>query len=153
RLTVYGLLDSPSVAGAYRFIIDVADDLIMDVDSALYSRKQIERIGIAPRTSMFFYCKNDRRLAADWRPEIHDSDGLQVWTGANEWIWRPLVDPRTLRVNSFSDERPRGFGLMQRERNFEQYQDDGVFYDKRPNLWVEPKGNWGKGAVMLVEIP
>ncbi|HEY6484360.1 MAG TPA: glucan biosynthesis protein D [Steroidobacteraceae bacterium] len=153
QLTVYGLLDSPSVAGAYRFIIDVADTLVMDVDSALYPRKQLERLGIAPGTSMFLCGKNDRSSSQDWRPEIHDSDGLQILNGAGEWLWRPLTDPRVVRVNSFSDTGPKGFGLMQRERRFEQYQDDGVFYEKRPSVWVEPKSNWGKGAVMLVEIP
>jgi len=152
-LTIYGLLDSPSVAGAYRFVIDATEPLTMDIDAALYPRKQIERLGIAPGTSMFLVGKNDRRVDNDWRPEIHDSDGLQVWSGGGEWIWRPLMNPAGLRVNSYTDEHPRGFGLMQRERRFEQYQDDGVFYDKRPDCWVEPKGSWGKGAVMLVEIP
>jgi glucans biosynthesis protein len=153
RITLYGLLDSPSVAGAYRFIIDVADTLVMDVDAALYPRKQIERLGIAPGTSMFFCGKNDRHASEDWRPEIHDSDGLQMLAGSGEWIWRPLVNPNTVRVNAYSDEGPRGFGLMQRERSFEQYEDDGVFYERRPDVWVEPKSNWGKGAVTLVEIP
>ncbi|HET9389098.1 MAG TPA: glucan biosynthesis protein D [Steroidobacteraceae bacterium] len=153
RLTVYGLLDSPSTAGAYRFIIDVNDTLVMDIDSALYPRKQIERLGIAPGTSMFFCGKNDRHASEDWRPEIHDSDGLQLWNGAGEWLWRPLTDPTIVRVNSFTDSGPRGFGLMQRERDFAQYQDDGVFYDRRPSVWTEPKSNWGKGSVMLVEIP
>jgi glucans biosynthesis protein len=152
-LTIYGLLDSPSVAGAYRFVIDASEPLTMDIDASLYPRKQIERLGIAPCTSMFLVGKNDRRVDNDWRPEIHDSDGLQIWSGSGEWIWRPLMNPSGLRVNSYTDERPRGFGLMQRERRFEQYQDDGVFYEKRPDVWVEPKGNWGKGAVMLVEIP
>jgi len=153
RLTVYALLDSPSVSGAYRFVIDVADTLVMDIDSALYPRRQIERLGIAPATSMFLCGKNDRRVADDWRPEIHDSDGLQISTGAGEWIWRPLVNPAAVRVNSYLDDAPRGFGLMQRERRFSQYEDDGVFYDKRPSVWIEPKSSWHKGAVMLVEIP
>ncbi len=153
QLTVYGLLDSASVAGAYRFIISVGDTLTMDVDAALYPRKEIERIGIAPGTSMYLFGSNDRRAASDWRPQIHDSDGMQMWTGAGEWLWRPLVNPAVLRVNSFVDNSPRGFGLMQRERDFEQYQDDGVFYDRRPSVWVEPKGKWGAGQVMLVEIP
>ncbi len=152
-LTVYGLLDSPSVAGAYRFLITVADTLTMDVDAALYPRKQIERIGIAPGTSMFFVGKNQKGISEDWRPEIHDSDGLQISNGAGEWLWRPLINPSAVRVNSFFDDNPRGFGLMQRERNFSAYQDDGVFYDKRPSVWVQPKGAWGRGAVMLVEIP
>ena len=152
-LTVYGLLDSPSIAGAYRFLIDVGDTQVMDVDAALYPRTAIERIGIAPGTSMFFVGKNQKNISEDWRPEIHDSDGLQIWTGRGEWIWRPLINPKVVRVNSFLDDNPRGFGLMQRERNFIDYQDDGVFYEKRPSVWVEPKSGWGKGAVMLVEIP
>lgn len=153
RLTVYALLDSPSIAGAYRFIIDVGDTLTMDVDAALYPRAEIERIGIAPGTSMFFAGENQKNISEDWRPQIHDSDGLQIWNGSGEWLWRPLVNPRAVRVSSFLDEAPRGFGLMQRDRSFRDYQDDGVFYDRRPSVWVEPKGNWGRGAVMLVEIP
>jgi periplasmic glucans biosynthesis protein len=156
-LTLYALLDSPSVAGALRMQISPGGTLIMNIDSAFYPRKPIERIGIAPLTSMFFYGKNDRRAANDWRPEIHDSDGLSIWTGGGEWIWRPLVNPAQLRFNSYLDDNPRGYGLLQRDRNFDHYQDDGVYYDRRPSLWVEPKlgqsGGWGKGAVQLAEIP
>lgn len=153
ELTIYALLDSASVSGAYRFVVSVADTLLMDVDAALYPRREIERIGIAPGTSMFFAGKNQKDVSEDWRPEIHDSDGLQILTGSGEWIWRPLINPGAVRVNSFIDSGPRGFGLMQRERSFTAYQDDGVFYDKRPSVWVEPKSSWGQGAVMLVEIP
>ena len=151
--TVYGLLDSPSTTGAYRFIVSVDDTQVMDIDAALYPRKPIERLGIAPGTSMFFYNESDRGISNDWRPAIHDSDGLQLYTGSGEWLWRPLVNPPVVRVNSYLDEGPRGFGLMQRDRKFANYQDDGVFYDRRPSVWVEPKSNWGRGAVMLVEIP
>ena len=152
-LTLYALLDSPSIAGALRMQISPGGTLIMHVDTALYPRKPIERLGIAPLTSMFFYGENDRRGANDWRPEIHDSDGISMWTGAGEWIWRPLTNPAQLRFNSYADDNPRGFGLLQRDRNFDHYQDDGVYYDRRPSLWVEPNGGWGKGAVQLVEIP
>lgn len=156
-LIVYGLLDSPSIAGAVRFAMTPGGTQIMNVDTAFYPRKPIERIGIAPLTSMFFYGQNDRRMAVDWRPQIHDSDGLSMWTGAGEWIWRPLVNPAQLHLNSYFDDNPRGFGLLQRDRNFDDYEDDGVFYERRPSLWIEPKpgpgGGWGKGAVQLVEIP
>jgi glucans biosynthesis protein len=155
-LTLYALMDSPSVAGALRFQISPGGTQIMDIDSALYPRKPIERLGVAPLTSMFFYAKNDRRAANDWRPEIHDSDGLSMWTGAGEWIWRPLTNPAQLHFSSYLDDNPRGFGLLQRDRDFDHYQDDGVYYDRRPSLWVEPKlgnGGWGKGSVQLVEIP
>jgi len=153
KVTVYALLDSPSTTGAYVFDITPGRNLVMDVDVALYPRKPIERLGIAPLTSMYQYGENDRRMAWDWRPEIHDTDGLALWTGSGEWLWRPLVNPTGVRVNSYFDNNPRGFGLLQRDRNFDHYQDDGVFYDRRPSLWVEPRSQWGKGAVQLVEIP
>jgi len=153
RLMIYALLDSPSTTGAYAFAIIPGRNLVMDVDVALYPRKTVERLGVAPLTSMYQTGENDRRMAWDWRPEIHDSDGLAQWTGAGEWLWRPLVNPPGVRVNSYFDDNPRGFGLLQRDREFDHYQDDGVYYDKRPSLWVEPRGNWGKGAVQLVEIP
>ncbi len=156
-MSMYALMDSPSIAGALRFVIAPGGTLIMDIDSALYPRKVIDRLGIAPLTSMFFYGENDRRAVNDWRPEIHDSDGLSMWTGAGEWIWRPLTNPAQNHLNSYLDENPRGFGLLQRDRNWDHYQDDGVYYDRRPSLWVEPKsdghGGWGKGAVQLFEIP
>ncbi|SFK41394.1 glucans biosynthesis protein [Desulfomicrobium apsheronum] len=150
--TVYALLDSPSVTGAYRFDIRPGQTLGMKVDAALYPRKTIERLGVAPLTSMFLTGENDRRMGYDWRQEIHDSDGLAIHTGNGEWIWRPLENPPFLRFNAFMDRNPRGFGLFQRDQNFDHYQDDGVFYDKRPSVWVEPVGDWGEGSVQLVEI-
>ncbi|HEX3847555.1 MAG TPA: glucan biosynthesis protein D [Steroidobacteraceae bacterium] len=156
-LTLHALLDSPSISGAVRFQITPGGTQIMDIDTAFYPRKPIERLGIAPLTSMFFYGENDHRAANDWRPEIHDSDGVSMWTGAGEWIWRPLTNPAQLHFSSYLDENPRGFGLLQRDRNFDHYQDDGVYYDRRPSTWIEPKAaggvGWGKGAVQLVEIP
>lgn len=156
-LTLYALFDSPSVAGAMRLSLTPGGTQVMDTDVAFYPRKAIERFGIAPLTSMFYYAQSDRHTTSEWRPEIHDSDGLSLWTGAGEWIWRPLTNPRDLHVNAYVDNNPRGFGLSQRDRNFDHYQDDGALYDRRPNLWIEPKsgleGGWGKGAVQLVEIP
>ena len=152
-LVVYALLDSPSIAGAYRFEITPGEPLVMRVDTALYPRKFIERLGIAPLTSMFLCGPNDRRNGDDWRPSIHDSDGLSIWNGGGEWIWRPLVNPPAVRVNTFADDNPHGYGLLQRDRNFDHYQDDGVWYDRRPSVWVEPLSGWGKGAVDLLEIP
>lgn len=152
-LVIYALLDSPSVSGAYRIELVPGARLTMDIDAALYPRKAIERLGIAPLTSMYQTGENDRRLAHDFRPELHDSDGLALWTGSGQWIWRPLENPRALRFNYHVDRNPRGFGLLQRDRNFDHYQDDGVFYDLRPSVWVEPKGEWGDGGVVLVELP
>jgi glucans biosynthesis protein len=153
EVTIYALLDSDSVTGAYRFDIKAGEPLKMRVDVALYPRKEIERLGVAPLTSMYMIGENDRRTNYDWRPEIHDSDGLEMLTGNGEWIWRPLGNPEQLRFNAYMDNNPKGFGLMQRDRNFDHYLDDGVFYEKRPHLWIEPIGDWGKGSVQLVEIP
>ncbi|GAC1630422.1 MAG: glucan biosynthesis protein D [Nevskia sp.] len=153
HLVIYALLDSPSIAGAYRFEIVPGATQTMEVDAALYPRRPIERLGIAPCTSMYQVGENDRRLDYDFRPEIHDSDGLAMANGSGEWIWRPLVNPTGIRTNTFGDKNPRGFGLLQRDHNFDHYQDDGAYYDKRPSLWVEPKGDWGAGSVQLVELP
>lgn len=151
-LTIYALLEGPSLTGAYKFDIRRSNGAVMDVHAELFARADIERIGIAPLTSMFWYGENDHRQGSDWRPEIHDSDGLSLWTGSGERIWRPLANPPAVQTNSYFDTNPKGFGLIQRDRNFEDYQDDGAFYDKRPSVWVEPKGQWGEGAVQLVEI-
>lgn len=153
RMVVYALLDSPSTTGAYAFTLAPGRNMVMNVDVALYPRKTMERVGMAPLTSMYQTGENDRRMAYDWRPEIHDSDGLSVHNGQGEWLWRPLVNPRSIQVNSFVDKNPKGFGLLQRDRDFSRYQDDGVFYDKRPSAWITPVGEWGSGSVMLVEIP
>jgi len=151
--TVYALLDSPSVTGAYRFDITPGETLTMKVDAAIYPRQSIDRLGVAPLTSMYMVGENSRRTDWDWRPEIHDSDGLLMHTGGGEWIWRPLANPASLRFNAYSDASPRGFGLLQRDQQFDHYQDDGVFYDRRPGVWVEPTHDWGEGSVQLVEIP
>ena len=153
-LTLYALLDGPSVAGAFRIVHRrSAAGLVQDIDVALHFRKAVTRLGLAPLTSMYWYGQSDRTPSDDWRPQIHDSDGLSIWTGAGERIWRPLADPPRVMVNAFADKAPRGFGLMQRDRDFQDYQDDGVFYDRRPSAWVEPLGDWGAGSVQLVELP
>jgi glucans biosynthesis protein len=153
-LVVHALLQGPSVAGAYRITNRMtAAGLVQDVELRLFFRASVERLGVAPLTSMYWYGQPDHRAAADWRPQVHDSDGLAIWTGAGERIWRPLANPPRVLANTFLDNSPRGFGLMQRDRTFADYQDDGAFYDRRPSLWVEPVGAWGAGSVALVEIP
>jgi glucans biosynthesis protein len=151
--TIYALMDGPSVTGAFRMRARDGDGQVMEVASRLYFRGPVGRLGIAPLTSMFWYSEENRLQGFDWRPEVHDSDGLAMISGRGERIWRPLNDPERVVTSSFADDNPKGFGLIQRDRNFDHYQDDGVFYNKRPSVWVEPEGNWGKGAVQLVEIP
>ena len=151
-IVVNALLESPSVVGACRFAMTRGKGVVMDVDQTLFIRRPVSRFGIAPLTSMYWFSETAKPTAVDWRPEVHDSDGLAIWNGAGERLWRPLNDPSAPSVSAFRDENPRGFGLMQRDRNFDHYQ-DGVYYDRRPSLWVEPKGSWGKGSVQLIELP
>jgi len=151
-LIVNALLEGPSVVGACRFSMTRGEGVVMDVDQTLYLRGPVSRLGLAPLTSMYWFSETVKPTAIDWRPEVHDSDGLAMWNGRGERLWRPLNDPRSPAVSAFADENPKGFGLMQRDRNFDHYL-DGVYYDRRPSLWVEPKGQWGRGSVQLIELP
>ncbi|MDF2812534.1 MAG: glucan biosynthesis protein [Microvirga sp.] len=153
RVTIYALLDSPSVAGAYRFVLYPSRETTLEVTATLFPRQTIASLGLAPLTSMFYQGENDQKRTDDFRPELHDSDGLLMHSGAGEWIWRPLRNPAKKTISSFSDNNPRGFGLMQRDRVFENYQDLEAHYHKRPGYWVEPIGDWGEGRIELAEIP
>ena len=155
QLTVYALMDSPSVTGAYAFIIKPGVSTVLNVRAAVYPRagNAIKTFGMAPLTSMFWYGENSSPSHGDLRPEVHDSDGLMIERGTGEWLWRPLDNPNVVRVASFNDENPRGFGLVQRDRRFESYEDTETAYHLRPSTWVEPVGAWGKGSIRLVEIP
>jgi glucans biosynthesis protein len=152
-LTVYALLNGPTVTGAFRFVLLPGEDTIMRVRTAIYFRKNPKVLGIAPLTSMFAHGENSGWAQNDFRPEVHDSDGLLIESGTSEWIWRPLTNPKGVRVVAFTDRNPRGFGLLQRDRQFEHYGDLEAFYHQRPSLWVEPVGEWGPGSVRLVELP
>jgi len=149
-VVVNALLDGPSVTGAYRFTMRRTRAVVMDVEVSLNLRRDVTRLGLAPLTSMYWFSETAKPAAVDWRPEIHDSDGLALWTGSGERIWRPLGDPARSRASAFADAKPKGYGLLQRDRNFDHYL-DGVYYDRRPSVWVEPVGDWGRGAVQLVE--
>jgi glucans biosynthesis protein len=151
-LTLYALLESPGASGAYAFTVTPGKRTTVDVDARLFVRHGVSMLGIAPLTSMFLSGKSGP-WRDDFRPEVHDSDGLALLTGKGERIWRPLGNPGALQVSSFVDNNPRGFGLAQRERRFDRYQDGVAKYETRPSLWVEPKGDWGEGEVRLVEIP
>jgi periplasmic glucans biosynthesis protein len=153
-MTLYALLDSPGIAGAYQFEVRPGTTTQVQVTAELYPRRQIAKLGIAPVTSMYFYGENSsNHHLDDYRPEVHDSDGLMTERGTGEWMWRPLVNPKDLRVNRFMDEHPRSFSLVQRDRDFNHYQDNEARYERRPSYHVEQQGDWGKGGVELVEIP
>lgn len=153
RLVLYALLDSRSMTGAYRFEVSPGVQTIVAVDSRLYARRQVAKLGIAPLTSMFFFGENTTRHFDDFRPEVHDSDGLLVHFESGEWLWRPLDNPPRVNVSSFNASNPRGFGLLQRDRDFASYQDIETRSELRPSAWVEPRGDWGPGHVELIEIP
>ncbi|WP_420564530.1 glucan biosynthesis protein [Thalassobaculum sp.] len=151
-MRVHALLDGPSVTGAYSFDLHRDTGVLMEISARIFLRQDVERLGIAPLTSMYWYSERKTDDAPDWRPEVHDSDGLAIWSGSGERIWRPLNNPETVVTSSFQEATLKGFGLLQRDREFEHYL-DGVNYHLRPSLWVEPLGDWGAGSVQLVEIP
>lgn len=153
ELVIYGLLDSPRGAGAYRFVLNPGIDTLIDVKSRVFLREHVTKLGFAPLTTMFMSGENQRSAAEDYRPEAHDSDGLSIQAGTGEWLWRPLVNPKRLLVTSFALSNPSGFGLMQRDRRFRSYEDLESHYEARPSVWVEPVGKWGDGRVELVQIP
>jgi glucans biosynthesis protein len=152
-LEIYALLNSRRITGAYRFVLTPGTDTLLEVSARLYARESSVRVGLAPLTSMFFFGENQRAVAEDYRPEVHDSDGLQIAAASGEWIWRPLTNPRRVMVSSFAQVSPRGFGLMQRDRRFTDYEDLEAHYERRPSAWVEPIGGWGAGRVELVQFP
>jgi glucans biosynthesis protein len=153
ELTLYALLDSARMTGAYRFVVDPGDETVVKVDCRLYLREEVKKLGIAPLTSMFFHGENTARWFEDFRPEVHDSDGIMLQTKQGEWLWRPLDNPRTLNVSGLQAVDPQGFGLVQRDRDFDHYQDLETRAELRPSVWLVPQGSWGAGRVEVVEIP
>jgi glucans biosynthesis protein len=153
ELTIFALLESPRAAGAYRFVLRPGTETAVDVRARLFMRENVTKLGLAPLTSMFYQGENQRQQRDDYRPEVHDSDGLSMQLGTGEWVWRPLVNPRRLLVTSFATTNPLGFGLQQRDRDFTSYQDLEARYEMRPSGWVETRGRWGAGRIELVQIP
>lgn len=151
---IMALLDGPSYSGAYEFSVKPGDETVMGVKAVLFPRKEVKRLGIAPMSSMFWFGENSRRRFDDFRPEVHDSDGLAIRMGSGERIWRPISnDTGNLGFSFFKMAKCEGFGLLQRDRRFSAYEDGEAAYDLRPSLWIEPTSDWGPGSVMLMEIP
>ncbi|HTJ56676.1 MAG TPA: glucan biosynthesis protein G [Devosiaceae bacterium] len=153
RVVVYAALDSQSCTGAYRFEILPGDATVMNVTMRLFFRKDVVEFGVAPLTSMFLLSSYNAADFDDYRPEVHDSDGLYMKRGDGEELWRPLNNPPALANSFFDDTSPAAFGLMQRQRQFSAYEDASAGYERRPSVLVEPIGDWGKGTVRLVELP
>lgn len=152
-IVVNALLDSQSTTGAFRFEIEPSQSTMVDVEATLYPRRKLTHVGLAPMTSMFLHGPAHHRIDHDFRPAVHDSDGLAIYNGNSECIWRPLTNPRTLQASAFMDRSPKGFGLCQRARAFGNFEDLEARYERRPTLWIEPKAAWGQGYVELIEIP
>ncbi len=152
-LTIYALLDGESVAGAYRFVTSPGPETVMAISCVLFPRRDIETVGVAPLTSMYWFGPESRAGIDDFRNAVHDSDGLAIVNGGGERLWRPLRNPPQVELSYFVDDDPAMFGLMQRAREFGQYMDAEARYEQRPSAWVEPAEPWGRGTVVLVEIP
>ena len=151
-VTVHALMDSPSCAGVYSFTIRPGENVVFDVAASIFPRKTMAKAGAAAMSSMFLFNVADASPVDDFRTGVHDSDGLAIWTGQGEHIWRPLQNPKAHRLSNFPDDSPKGFGLVQRARDLEDFGDLQARYDLRPSLWVEPLDAWGKGAVHLAEL-
>jgi glucans biosynthesis protein len=152
-IVIHALLQSPSVVGAYTFTARPGEETTVDVQVKLFPRVDLTAFGIAPLTSMFLFDESNRARFDDYRNAVHDSNGLQIVNGRGERLWRPLANGRALQISAFLDDSPKGFGLLQRKRQFADFEDSEAQYDRRPSLWVEPSGEWGAGHVELVEIP
>jgi len=153
NLVIDALLDSPSVCGAYRFVVQPGEETLVDVQCALFARRPLTRYGLGTLTSMFWFGENSLYRPADFRPEVHDTDGLLMNRGDGSWLWRPLHNSHRLEEQRFPARHPRGFGLLQRDRRHTSYEDIEANYHKRPSVWVETVGDWGSGYVMLAELP
>lgn len=156
-LVMYASLEGPSVTGAYRFEITPANperqETTIDITARLFFRADIAEIGIAPLTSMFLFAETNRSAFDDYRPQVHDSNGLIVERDGGEVFWRPLNNTPAIGNSYLWENNPRAFGLYQRDRNFETYQDAGAHYERRPSARIEPVGDWGQGHVRLIEAP
>lgn len=153
RITVWATMDSPSLAGAYQFVIEPGEDTVMEVTARLFMRQDVERLGVAPLTSMFLFAENNRSAFHDYRNAVHDSDGLKIVRHDGDEVWRSLNNPGRLATSFLEEENPRAFGLFQRDREFANYQDGGAAYERRPSALIEPLDAWGRGRVALIEIP
>ncbi len=153
EVVVTAALESATCTGAYQFVIRPGTETVMEVTARLFFRNAVDEIGVAPLTSMFLFSEKNRASFDDYRPNVHDSEGLMIVRRDGDVIWRPLNNPVRLTGSYFAEDGPQSFGLMQRSRDFEAYQDASAHYEKRPSLLIEPMSDWGKGAVRLVEIP
>ncbi|WP_224825646.1 glucan biosynthesis protein [Cognatishimia sp. MH4019] len=147
------VIDSPSLAGHLDMTLRPGADTVVDVSVTLMPRREIADIGVAPLTSMYLKGPLRASVSDDFRPRVHDSDMLLIENGAGERLWRPIANPVRLETSAFVDDSPASFGLFQTARAYTDFEDTEARYHDRPSAIVRPKGDWGPGAVVLVEIP
>jgi glucans biosynthesis protein len=153
-IRLFALMDSPSLTGAFRFDIRPGVETRMDVEAAIFPRRTLTRVGVAPLSSMFEFAPQDPLTAKrDFRPAVHDAEGLAVHLANGERLWRPLVNPRDVEISSFAERVPQSFALEQRSRSFDDYSDLEARYERRPSVIIEPGPGWESGQLVLVEIP
>lgn len=152
HLWILALLESRRATGAYALRIQPGNTTLIEVTAELFLRDRVRALGLAPLTSMYLFGEEAPNGFGDFRPEVHDSDGLSMWSSTGEWLFRPLRNPKATTLSSFRLGSPRGFGLVQRDRSFEHYQDLETRYQDRPSIWIEPVEGFGEGSVRLLEI-
>ncbi len=153
QFTLLALLESRSVTGAYSFEVEPGEETRVRVHARLYFRRKVDKVGFAPLISMFWFGENTSNTFGDFRPEVHKSDGLLFQTDSGEWIWRPLAWIESPQVNIFANAGPKGYGLMQRDRDFSHYQDLNSLFHQMPSVWVQPVKGFNQGAVSLLQQP
>ena len=152
-LVIHALLDSASVSGAFRFTLRAGEATIIDTELTLFARAEVDHLGLGSMAGAYLFGSLDHLHSDDVRKSVHDVGGLQILTGSGEWIWRPVANRTTLQISAFGDRNPHGFGMLQRNRSFDAYEDDESHWEMKPSLWIEPIGDWGDGEVLLLEIP
>jgi periplasmic glucans biosynthesis protein len=152
-MVIHALLDSTSLTGAYRFTLRPGEATIIDTEMTLFPRAAVDHYGVAGFSAASFFTPLDHRRADDVRSMVAETNGLQMLTGKDEWLWRPVSNRDTLQISAFVDADPKGYGFLLRDRDISDYQDDDQHWEQRPSLWVEPLGDWGEGTVQLVEVP
>ncbi len=152
-LVIHAVIDSETIVGAFRFTVHPGEATIIDTECTLFARVALDNFGLGPISATHLLGFMDHRRFDDLRPNVGEVCGLQMYTGAGEWLWRPVTNRETLQISTFIDDKPRGFGFLLRDRAFQDYDDEDQHWEKRPSLWIEPLGEWGQGGVQLIEIP
>lgn len=143
---------SPRSEAAFYFEVMPGDETVLDVEGAIFLREDVPNLGLAPLTSMYLFGEDRPGRFSDYRPEIHDSDGLVLHSANGERLFRRLRNPRETTLSSFRLDHPQGFGLLQRDRSPMSYLDHHDRYEDRPSGYIEPIEGFERGVVRLLEF-